>query len=125
MRWNRILAQCKTLSFDCGNTVIHPDNPEATEGYDPAQITLRNASGSFDPLETLLATRDIFADMRANTTRILHARAGSGAGSRVAVTAANVQATQNNQGGDRDGLSTEAVNFRCTGDNDAFSICFY
>ena len=125
MRWNRILAQCKTLTFDAGNTVVHPDNPEATEGYDPAQITLRSASGSFDPLETLLATRDIFADMRNNTARIVHARAGSSAGARVAVTAAAAYATQNNQGGDRDGFSTESVNFRCTGDNDAFSICFY
>jgi hypothetical protein len=125
MRWNRILAQCKTLTFDAGNTVVRPDNPEGVEGYDPAQITLRNASGSFDPLETLLATRDILADMRNNTARIVHARAGTAAGARVAVTAANCYATQNNQGGDRDGFSTEAVNFRCTGDNDAFSICFY
>jgi len=125
MRWNRILAQVRTLTFDAGNSVVHPDNPEATEGYDPAQITLRNSTFSFDPLETLLATRDIFADLRANTTRILHARAGSSAGARIAVTAAAAQATQNNQGGDRDGFSTEAVNGRLTGDNDAFSICFY
>lgn len=125
MRWNRILAQVRTLTVDAGNTVVHPDNPEGTEGYDPAQITLRNSTFSIDPLETLLATRDIFADMRAGTARILHARAGSTAGSRVAVTAAAAYATQNNQGGDRDGFSTEAVSGRLTGDNDAFSICFY
>ena len=125
MRWNRILAQVKTLSFDAGNTVVHPDNPEATEGYDPAQITLRSSSFSMDPLETLIADRDFFADMRANTTRILHARAGTAAGARVAVTAAAAQGTQNNQGGDRDGFSTEAITGRLTGENDSFSICFF
>lgn len=125
MRWNRILCAARSLTINCGNNVVMPDNPEAIQGYDPALITMREPSGSFDPLEVLIATRDIFSDMAAGTTRILHARAGSSAGARIAVTAANAMATANEQGSDRDGLSTEAVNFRATGADDGFSICFF
>jgi len=124
-RWNRLLAQCKTLTFDAGNSVVNPDNPEATEGYDAAQITLRNASFSMDPLRRLLATRNMFDDMRQNTPRILHARAYTGAaGGGFMVTAPNAQVTQDGMG-DRDGFSTEQIQGRCTGDNDAFSVCFF
>lgn len=125
MRWNRILCAARSLTINSGNSVVQPDNPEAIQGYDPALITMREPSGSFDPLETLVATRDIFSDMAAGTTRILHARAGSTAGARIAVTAANAMATANEQGSDRDGLSTEAVTFRATGADDGFSICFF
>lgn len=125
MRWNRILGAARSLTINAGNTVVQPDNPEAIQGYDPALITMREPNGSFDPLEVVVATRDIFSDMAAGTPRILHARAGSTAGARIAVTAANVMATANNQGEDRDGLSTEAVSFRCTGADDGFSITFW
>lgn len=124
-RWNRLLAQCKTLSFDAGNTVMLPDNPEATEGYDAAQITMRAARFTMDPYKTLLATRNMFDDMRQNTARILHARSYTGsAGGGFMVTAANAQVDQNTLG-DRDGLATEQVSGRCTGNNDAFSICYF
>lgn len=125
MRWNRILGAARSLTINAGNTVVMPDNPEAIQGYDPALITMREPNGSFDPLEVVVATRDIFSDMAAGTARILHARAGSSAGARIAVTSANTMATANNQGEDRDGLSTEAVSFRCTGADDGFSICFW
>jgi hypothetical protein len=124
-RWNRLLAQVKTLTFDGGNTVVTPDNPEATEGYDPAQITLRTARFTMDPLRRLYANRDFLTDMRTNATRILHARAWNGsAGGGFAVTAANAQVDQNGMG-DRDGFSVEQITGRCTGDNDALSVCFY
>ena len=124
-RWNRLLAQCKTLTFDAGNTVMNPDNPEATEGYDAAQITLRTARFTMDPYKTLLATRNMFDDMRQNTTRILHARAYTGsAGGGFMVTAANAQVDQDTLG-DRDGFATEQVGGRCTGANDAFSVCLF
>jgi hypothetical protein len=125
MRWNRILCAASSLTIDAGNSVVQPDNPEAIQGYDPALITMREPSGSFNPLEVLVATRDIFSDMAAGTTRILHARAGSSAGSRIAVTSANTMATANNQGDDRDGLSAESITFRCTGADDGFSITFW
>lgn len=124
-RWNRILCQVRSLSFDIGNSTPYPDNPEGIEGYDPAQITLRNASFSMDPLETLLATRDIKADMRANQPRILHARAYNGAaGGGFAVTAPAAQATAQGDG-DRDGFAIEQIQGRCTGANDSLHLCFY
>ena len=36
-----------------------------TEGFDAAQITVRNLTATVDPYQTTIATRDIMTDLRA------------------------------------------------------------
>lgn len=121
---NRLAAAIATLSLDSGNQVIFPDNPNAQEGYDPAEIVSRNMTGSMDPLETLVATRDIMTDFRAGTQRILHARYGGTAGNRVALTIPAAQYT-NQSPGDRSGLLTVGVPFAATGPDAGAALTFF
>ncbi len=117
-------AAVRRLAMDCGNRVISPDDPNAAEGFAAAVIVSRQTSLTIDPLATLVATRDLMADLRAGTSRIVHARAGSTAGNRVAITLPAALAVEL-QPGDRDGLMTEEVTLRATGADRGAYICLY
>jgi hypothetical protein len=122
---NRHLSGVASFSLDLGNQLTYPDQPNAQEGFDPGEITRRRITGSLDPIETLIATRDIMADFRAGTTRIVHARWGSTAGNRLGITIPAAQYL-NQQPGDRGGLATVDVPFFASGeDDDSLTICFY
>src|SRR5690606_23849564 len=69
---NRVASAMASLSVDNGNQLVNPDHPNAAEGFDPAIITARNMTGSCDPLEELVATRDSMAAFRAGTAQIVH-----------------------------------------------------
>lgn len=121
---NRFAAAMSSLSFDTGAQLQNPDNPNASEGYDPAEITARNITGSVDPLLYLVATHDAMADFRAGTPRVFHARYGTVAGNRVGVTLPAAQAT-NVQPGDKNGLASEGVQFSATGLDAGAFLTFY
>lgn len=125
MRWNRILCQVRTLTLDNGATVAYIDNPEAAQGFDPAEHSGREMMATIDPYETVVATRDIFADMAAGTKRIVHARLGSTTGNKFGITIPEGMAMQNDQSGDRDGFAVESVNIRCVGADSGAYICQY
>lgn len=124
-RWNRIAMQCRSFTLDNGNSVFYPDDPEATYGFGPAEITSREIKGTVDPLETLKATRDIQADMVAGTKRILHVRTGSVAGNRFGITLPQAMATADDHSQDRDGMAVEAISFRGIGADLGACICQY
>lgn len=111
---NKLPAAGQQLTLDCGNQLAQPDNPNATEGFDPAVITMRNMQGTMNPNMTLVATRDIMGDFRAGTKRSIHGRLGSTAGNRVALTIPSALYL-NRTPGDRNGVSISDVPFGAEG----------
>jgi hypothetical protein len=121
---NRLAAAINSFNLDNGNTTAQADNPNAAEGFDPAEITGRDITGSVDPKETLIATRDIMTDLRAGTKRIIHARYGATTGNKVGITIP--QALYNDEdSGDREGIATVNVPFQATGQDAGAFICLY
>jgi hypothetical protein len=121
---NRAAGAAQNLNFACNNVLTNPDNPNSLEGFDPALITGRKIEGSINPLETLVATRDIMGDFRAGTTRPLHARMGSTAGNRIGITLPSVL-YKGADPGDRSGLLTAEVPFEAIGQDSGAFITFW
>lgn len=108
--YNRVVGAGSALTLDSGNQLIYPDNPNGSEGYDSPLIVARNMAGNLSLLQTLVATRDILADVRSQTPRIVHARYGSTAGNRVAITIPDALPT-NEAPADQNGLFAASVPF--------------
>lgn len=121
---DRKVTALKTLSFQSGNQLAHPDNPNATEGFDPAQITRRDVTGNMDPLETLVATSDRMAAFRAGTKQPVHALIGTVAGNRAGLTVPQALYT-NQQPGDRGGFATVGTPFDCVGQDSGLAVCLF
>jgi hypothetical protein len=124
MSINRAEAAVRTLGFENGNQLVYPDNPNALEGFDPTEIVSRQMAASLDPLATLIATRDLLADMQAGTQRIVHARYGTVAGNRFMMTMPAAQPVGVTPG-DREGLMTEDVRLFPSGEDAGCFLCFY
>lgn len=123
-KYNRGAIAIATLQFDLGNTLALPDNPNAENGFDPAVITARRPTLTINPTQTLVATRDILADVLANTTRILAARLGTGAGNNVGLTVPKFQPL--NEGpGDREGILTVDIPGEAVGPDAGFFLSFW
>ena len=125
---NRAPAALQSISLDSGAELQYPPNPNQSEGFDPPTHTRRNMVGSMDPNETLIATRDLMADFRAGTERILHARVLGGlaatAGSRVGLTVPAAFFT-GYRPGDRNGIATEELPFHAKGQDSGAFLCFW
>lgn len=117
-----------TLAIDIANTLVFPPNPNNSEGFDTPEITARRITGTVDPSDVLVATRDIMTDFRAGTAAIMHARLTGGpaanAGQRIGLTVPEVFYTGNDPG-DRDGIATEEVSFFCQGEDSGIFLCLY
>lgn len=122
--FDRATAALATLTLASGNQLAFPPNPNSSEGFDPQVITARNMTGSADPQLTLVATRDILADMRAGTQKIIHAGLGSVVGNRVGITIPAALYT-GAAPGDREGVATEETPFDATGQDAGLQICFF
>ena len=120
----RVARAISQLSLDAGNSLTMPANPNAAEGFDHAEITARNLTGSVDPMTVLVATQDTMAAFKAGTKQILHERWGSTAGNRIAVTIPAGLYTGRTQG-DREGLATEELPFEATGRDAGAFICVW
>jgi hypothetical protein len=117
---NRVQVGMSSLSLDMANRLVTPDNPNDVEGFDPAEINGRNLSGQIVRQEYLVATEGAFADFRAQTARIVHARFGGAVGNRIGFTIPAAQYT-GHQPGDQGGVATLSVPFSATGpDSGAF-----
>lgn len=124
MSVNRAEAAVRGLTFDTGNQLVYPDNPNALEGFDVTEIVSRAMAATIDPLATLVATRDLLADMQAGTQRIVHARYGTVAGNRFAMTMPAAQPV-GVVPGDREGLMTEQVRLFPAGEDAGCFMSFY
>lgn len=122
---NRSAVSCRTLSIQAGNQIVLPPNPNATQGFDPGVILSRKFEGSIDPMDTLVATRDIMTDFKNGTERVLHARYGSVAGARVAFTVPTAKYIQHSPNDDG-GIQRTGTGFECNGnDGAAIGMCIW
>ena len=121
---DRVKSGIASFSLDLGNTIAYPENPSNLEGLDPPLITARRITGSVDPIEELVATRDLMARFRAQTQIIMHARLGDTAGNRLALTVPNALIL-NQAPGDRQGLATVTVPFEAVGQDSGFYLAVY
>lgn len=114
------LAQPRRLMFDAGVQTVLPDNPEATEGYDPAVPINRDSQGSIDPLMNTASVVALYNAFKAGTAMTLMAQIGSAAGNRFMLIAPQAKFTGFNPGA-RDGLATHDISFQLDGqDSDLF-----
>lgn len=121
---NRVVSAIAALSVDLNNDLPNPPDPNTVEGFAGAIITRRNITGRVDPQEAKIATRNLFADFRAGTKRIMHARWGAVAGNRVAITIpAALYSGQEDQ--DRELIAVAGTPFEATGADDGMHLCFW
>ena len=80
-------AAVSSFTLDIGNEISNPQDINAPGGVQGASIVRRNLTGSINPLETLVATRNLFSTFRAGTTLALVVKAGATAGNIVTLNA--------------------------------------
>jgi hypothetical protein len=111
---NQQVARARRVMLEAGVSVTMPDNPEATEGYDPAVPVERDARGSIDPLMNTTTAVALFNAFRQGTAMSLMAILGVTAGNRFCVIAPAAKATGMRLG-ERDGLGQLDIAFQLDG----------
>jgi len=119
-----VAIQINEFSLDLGNDVKLAVDPTEANGYDAAFVNERRIVGSIDPRISDLATRDIFADLRAPTRRDLWLRWGTASGNSVSLWIPNFQYTGVGHG-DADGVITQVAPFECPDPDTGVYICIY
>jgi hypothetical protein len=107
-RLNRALANIGTANFDAGLRTAYPDNPEATQGYDPPLILGASPRFTIDPLSNSTNTPLRAGAMDANTPVPFVARWGSVAGNRFALSCPSAVIVDL-QPQERNGLGVDAI----------------
>lgn len=119
-------AKINALEFAMNNEVIMPASISASDGYGEIRVGGRDVSGSFDPEDELLATKDFIADWKADTTAALTTGSvGATAGNIYAVSMPAV-AYRDIAPGDRDQVRTLQIGFGAgiSSGDDEFSLAF-
>jgi hypothetical protein len=128
MTINRQAVGLRQLTLNSGNTGVLPPDPNAVEGFGPYEITARNMQGQCDPIMTLVATRDLFADLRGQTLRVIAALLGpksaGTAGSRVGLFIPQAKFREVAETDDQ-GLLRDSVRFQAVGVNDEAYLCVF
>jgi hypothetical protein len=75
-----VAAAVSNFTLDFGNNLVSPEDANASGGIVGTIITARNITGTINPLETSVATRDLFAAFRVGTTVPIVAIVGQTAG---------------------------------------------
>lgn len=114
------------LSIASNNEVVMRADATDATGYLSAYITGRQAGGSTDPEDQLVATFDAYGDQLASTEAALSCIVGS-ANNRITMAAPKLQFTNVGEG-DRDGLMTTEIDFdlnrSASAGDDEFTIAF-
>ena len=113
-RLDGAIARVRALSIQAGVATVLPENPEATEGYDPAVPVERDVAGSLDPLMDTTVSVSRFNNFRNGANMRLGAILGSTAGNRFAIVLPSVRATSMNPG-DRSSLAVDSIGFQADG----------
>jgi len=119
-------AVISKLAFGLGNTIATPPDINAADGYAAVQITARDVTGSFDPEDTLVATKNWLSDLIAGTSRVLTTGViGSTAGNRYQFSHPAI-ALRDVSPGDRDGVTVYDVAYGAaeSAGDDEFSLVF-
>lgn len=121
---NGVRQGIRQFTFDNGNQLTNPADPNDAEGFDVGIITRRVMQGSINPRATLVADRDELSKYRAGTQTALLVRAGISTGNRFHMYIPKAQYT--NYGyEDQDGIVAESLPFKCVGQNTGAYMAFY
>jgi hypothetical protein len=121
---HRERAGVNRLELGTNMTLVNPGDPNAAEGFGSTIGTARDLRGSMDPLDVLVATRDVIADMKSGAEKILLAQIGSVAGNRFALTVPAAQYMPPTDRSDQ-GLRRREIPFKANGpDSGAFLVFF-
>lgn len=128
MNVNRKAVAASRLSLALNNGGTFPANPNATEGYDAYEVTGRSVQGGINPLLTLVATRDLFATLKANTvvpiSAMLGARSGGTAGNRVGLLVPSAKFRGYGMSDDG-GVTRDDAPFQCQGVDGEFYLTIF
>jgi hypothetical protein len=105
---NRALASVSSAGFDMGLSGYVPENPEASEGYDPAIITAAQPRVTLDPFSHSTNTPLRSGVMDAQSSATYGAIWGTTAGNRFALSAPASQVLDINMA-DRGGLAVDTI----------------
>lgn len=120
----RVPVAIRQFMVDIGNALVATPNPNAAEGFDGPIITARNTTGRVDPNRAAKATVDYVAGIRAGTKYIMHARWGSVAGNRIALTCPYAQVVDEGDE-DAEGVAKSALQFDLNKPDAGIFICFF
>jgi len=101
-----------TWSLDPGSQIEVPDNPNTPYGFDAGQIVDRTPVLSVDPLATIVANRDMIADIGNGVTMPAVLRFGAVAGNRWALVMPLAQPTAADPS-TRGKLRSEQIKLQC------------
>lgn len=119
-----VLTCMRDFSLKLGNKIAYPSCPNAVEGIDPPEITARDMTGTANAYETLVATRNAFADFRAETKRPITAIVGTVAGNRVGASILAAMYTSETESDDN-GFVGVSLPFSATGTDNGFQLAFF
>lgn len=102
----------QSVNIDMANDVQPREDVNSSGGIKGFEITARKPAGSFNPEAVLAATYDFLTDWTAATERALSVIIGSAAGNKCTVSAPKVTVDAISEG-DRNGIRTEDIPFRC------------
>lgn len=101
-----------SLSMDGGLNVVTPPSANASDGYGEIRITSRKVTGSIDPEDTLIATKDFINEWQSGSTGALNTGViGSTAGNRWQLQMPKVF-YMDVAPGDRDGIRTMELSYQ-------------
>lgn len=121
---NSKAAAVQQLTLQSNNQIITPDNPNQIDGLEACIIMSRDLKGTFNPLETLVATRDLTDSFRKGTYMALHARLGIAPGNRIALTIPKAIASSDTPE-DRNGILGVTIGYTAGGTADERAILFF
>ena len=99
------------LEFDLGNVIAQEPDYSSTDGYGTLQIVDRNVTGSFDPNNVLVATKDFMTVFTAGTPQALATGTlGPAAGNKLAIAMPAITFTDHSEN-DADGISKLEIPF--------------
>lgn len=128
---NRLPLAIRNWALSTNQAMEVTDDPNTSFGFGPADISRRAAVLTLDPVDTLVATRNVIADIEAGSTYPAVLRCGAVAGNRWSLTTPLLQPTDATPG--RRGIyRTEELSLAAlnagqgpqTRDSDAV-LCFY
>lgn len=123
-KMNRTASAFGNLTLANGANIVMPGDPNKDEGFDYAIHTRRRMTGSCDPLEELVATRDVMTAFRAGTRQIISASWGVTTGNKIALTIPAAHYTGQSPSNREDLLGVN-VPFACVGKDAGAFLCFY
>jgi len=110
-----------SLTMDAGLNVVTPPSANASDGYGEIRITSRNVSGSIDPEDTLIATKNFINEWQTGATGAINTGViGTSAGNRWQLQQPKCYYNDVSPG-DRDGIRTMELSYNAvesTGDDE-------